>query len=112
MLLLAVSPVAGVSSYAWLAGAAFVIGIGAGMINPASRNAGLQLAPESSSTLAALRSMCMQIGAMIAISIATAVIAGSGDPGGVQAWVYVVAALLLVVSLPLIARVPEHYGSW
>jgi hypothetical protein len=54
----------------------------------------------------------MQIGAMTAISIATATIAGSDDPGGIQAWVYVMAALLLIAALPLIAHVPEHHGSW
>jgi MFS family permease len=111
-LLLAISPVGGIPSYAWLAGSAFLVGVGAGTINPASRNAGLQLALERSSTIAAIRSMCMQIGAMTAISIATATIAGSDDPGGIQAWVYVMAALLLIAALPLIAHVPEHHGSW
>jgi hypothetical protein len=95
-----------------LAGAAFLVGAGYGGINPASRNAGLQLAPGHASTLAALRSMSMQIGSMITVSVATAVLASSNDPGGIQAWVYVAAALLLVASLPLITRVPEHRGSW
>jgi EmrB/QacA subfamily drug resistance transporter len=111
-LLLALSPLAGVPPYAWLAGSAFLVGAGSGAINPASRNAGLQLAPEHSSTLAALRSMGRQIGAIIAISIATAIIASADDPGRMQAWVYVMAALLIVAALPLIARVPEHHGSW
>jgi EmrB/QacA subfamily drug resistance transporter len=112
LLLLALSPVAGIPPYAWLAGSAFLVGAGAGVINPASRNAGLQLAPEYSSTLAALRSMCLQIGTIVTISIVTAILASSNDPGSIQAWVYVVAALLLVVALPLITRLPEHHGSW
>jgi MFS family permease len=112
MILLALSPVAGIPPYAWLACSAFLIGVGAGAINPASRNAGLQLALEHSSTLAALRTMSLQIGSMTAISIATAALAGSDNPGGTQAWVYVMAALLLIAVLPLIARIPEHHGSW
>ena len=112
MLLLALRPVAGIPPYEWLAGSAFLVGVGAGAINPASRNAGLQLAPEQSSTLAALRSMCMQIGSIVAISIATAILASSQHPGVVQAWVDVTAALLLLAALPLITRMPEHYGSW
>ena len=112
LLLLALRPVDGIPPYAWLAGAAFLVGAGYGGINPASRNAGLQLAPGHASTLAALRSMSMQIGSMITVSVATAVLASSNDPGGIQAWVYVAAALLLVASLPLITRVPEHRGSW
>jgi EmrB/QacA subfamily drug resistance transporter len=112
MLLLALSPIAGIPPYWWLAGSAFLIGVGTGMINPASRNAGLQLAPGQASTLAALRSMCLQLGSMITISIATAILASFGDPGSTQAWIYVAAALMLVAALPLIARVPEHRGSW
>jgi EmrB/QacA subfamily drug resistance transporter len=112
MLLLALSPPAGIPPYGWLTGAAFLVGVGSGMINPASRNAGLQLAPDQASTLAALRSMCLQLGSMITISIATAVLASSDDPGRIQAWVFAMAALLLIAALPLIALVPEHRGSW
>jgi MFS family permease len=112
ILLLALSPVAGIAPYAWLAGSAFLVGIGRGVNNPASRNAGLQLAPEHSSTLAALRTMCMQIGTIITISIDTAILANSHDAGRMQAWLFAAAAALLVAALPLISMVPEHRGSW
>jgi EmrB/QacA subfamily drug resistance transporter len=112
MLLLALRPVAAIPPYGWLAGSAFLVGVGTGMSNPASRNAGLQLAPGQASTLAALRSMCLQLGSMVTISIATAFLASSDDPGSIQAWVYVAAALMRVATMPLIARVPEHRGSW
>lgn len=111
-LLLALNPTVGVPPYAWLAGSALLVGAGSGVINPASRNAGLQLAPEHSSTLAALRTMSRQIGSIIAISIATTIVASAGDPGRSQAWVYVMAALLLVAALPLITQIPEYHGSW
>ena len=110
--LLAFAPAAGVSPYAWLAGAAFLVGAGRGTLNPASRNAGLQLEPEQASTLAAMRSMGMNIGTITTIAIATAVISGAADPGRVQAGVYVAAALGLVAALPLIGRITEHRGSW
>lgn len=112
MVLLAFNPLAGITPYAWLAGSAFVVGVGSGVVNPSGRNAGLQLAPKHSSTIAALRSMCRQIGSIVIVSIATAVLASSDNPGGIQTWVYVVAAILLVAALPLITRVPEHHGSW
>jgi MFS family permease len=112
MLLLALSPVAGIPPYAWLAASSFLVGAGSGAINPASRNAGLQLAPEHSSTLAALRTMCLQIGSITTIAVATAVLSSSYDPGGIQALVYGMTALLLVAALPVIAHVPEHHGSW
>ena len=112
MLLLALRPVAGIAPYAWLAGAAFLVGLGRGANNPASRNAGLQLAPEQASTIAALRTMCMAIGTIVTISIDTAILANSPDPGRIQAWLFAATAALFVVALPLIARVPEHRGSW
>ncbi|HEX4410913.1 MAG TPA: MFS transporter [Xanthobacteraceae bacterium] len=112
MLLLGVSPVAGIPPYVWLAGSALLVGIGRGANNPASRNAGLQLAPEYSSTLAALRTLSMQIGTIITISVDTAILASSNDPGHTQAWLFALGAALLFVALPLITRVPEHRGSW
>jgi len=112
MLLLALGPPGGIPAYAWLASAAFLVGAGRGANNPASRNAGLQLAPGQSSTIAALRTMCMSIGTIITISIDTAILASSHDPGRTQAWLFGLAGVLLAAALPLISRVPEHRGSW
>jgi MFS family permease len=110
--LLALSPEAGISPYIWLAFSAFLVSAGSGTINPATRNAGLQLEPERSSTLAALRSMSMQIGTIVMITIATALLATSRKPRVTEAQIFLVSALVLVASLPMIARVPEHRGSW
>lgn len=112
MLLLALSPVAGITPFAWLCASTFLVGAGRGMNNPASRNAGLQLAPKSASTLAALRTMCMQVGTIVMITADTALLASSHDPGRMQALLYGVAAALVMASLSLIPRVPEHSGSW
>ena len=112
MALLALHPVAGIPPYAWLAGGAFLVGLGRGVNNPASRNAGLQLAPEHASTLAALRTMCMSIGTIVTVSIVTAILASSHDPGRTQAWLFAAIATLYIAALPLITRVPEHRGSW
>lgn len=110
--LLAAYPPSGISPYLWLAIATFLIGAGFGAINPASRNAGLQLAPESAATLAAVRSGGMQVGAIITVSVATALLAASTDPGVTQAWFYAAAAGVFVLALTLVSRVPEHRGSW
>ena len=112
MLLLSISPLAGIPPYAWLAGSAFLIGAGRGANNPASRNAGLQLAPEHASTIAALRTMCMAIGTIVTISVDTAILANSNDLGDTQAWLLAAIAAVLVAALPLITRVPEHRGFW
>lgn len=108
---LALDP-SGISPYAWLAIASCVIGIGSGLSDPASRNAGLQLAPGKSSTIAALRSTGRQFGSIMAISITTAVLAQAAHPGKTQAVVFLAFAVLMVLCLPTIMRIPEHRGSW
>lgn len=110
--LLAFQPQWEISPYYWLAGGAFLIGIGMGIISPPARNAGLQLAPEESATIAALRSLCLQLGSIVSIAIFTAVIAGSQIAGEAQASIYIVVAVVFLIFLPVISKVPEHKGSW
>ncbi|MGB6241297.1 MAG: MFS transporter [Castellaniella sp.] len=112
MVLLALPPVPGAPPFAWLAATAFLLGMGTGTVNPASRNAGLQLAPQAASTLAALRTLAIQIGTITFVSVVTMVLSTSSDPGLSQAWIYGTWSVLVLASLPLIARVPEHRGAW
>jgi EmrB/QacA subfamily drug resistance transporter len=102
----------GISPYLWLAITACVVGTGTGISSPASRNACLQLAPDQSPALAALRTTGRQIGQIIAVSVSTTIIAQSADPGTMLARVFIAFAVVCVVCLPVIARIPEHRGSW
>lgn len=111
MVVLAISPV-GVSPYVWLTAATFGVGLGIGWSGPASRNACLQLAPQHASSLASLRTMGRQVGSITSISIATAVISHGTEPGLAQAYVFAATGALLLLALPVIARVPEHRGAW
>jgi EmrB/QacA subfamily drug resistance transporter len=110
LLMMALSP--DISAYAWLAIAAAITGCGMGLSVPASNNASLQLAPDQVAAIAGLRGMFRQSGSIIAVSVTTAIIARSSDPGIVQAHVFVVFAILLLVLLPLIRLVPDHHGNW
>jgi MFS family permease len=112
MLMLALPPVGGIRPYLWLAVAAALVGAGSGALNPPTRNAGLQLAPDQSSTLAALRTLSLQIGTIATVSISTAVLANTAAPGSAQAWIYVAIAILLLAALPIVSRIPEHFGRW
>jgi EmrB/QacA subfamily drug resistance transporter len=100
------------SPYVWLALGAAITGIGMGMSVPATNNASLQLAPDQVAAIAGLRGMFRQSGAITAVSVTTAVIARSADPGVAQAHVFLVFAALLVLLLPLVRLVPEHHGNW
>jgi MFS family permease len=101
-----------VSPYLWLAIAAGITGCGMGLSIPASNNASLQLAPDQVAAIAGLRGMFRQSGSIAAVSVTTAVIARSADPGTAQAYVFIVFAALLLLCLPLVFLVPEHKGSW
>ncbi|WP_062130359.1 MFS transporter [Paraburkholderia monticola] len=110
--LLAAHPMGGFSAYTWLAGAAFLIGAGGGGLNPATRNAGLQLAPQSSSTLASIRTMSLQVGQITTVSVVTAILTRVSNPSHTQALLYVLSALIFVAALALVGRIPEHKGAW
>ena len=110
LVMMSLSP--GLSAYAWLAIAAAITGFGMGLSVPASNNASLQLAPDQVAAIAGLRGMFRQSGSIIAVSVTTAIIARSSTPGLVQAHVFVVFAILLVLLLPLIRLVPDHHGNW
>lgn len=111
-LLLALDPFGISSPYYWMMGATFLIGCGMGIISPPARNAGLQLAPKESATLAALRSLCIQLGSIISIAVAAAIISGSAYPGRVQSYIYIGIAAFFALMLPVIRGVPEHKGAW
>jgi MFS family permease len=98
--------------YAWLSIAAGVAGIGMGMATPASNNAIMQLAPAQIGAISGLRGMFRQGGAIMSISVVTALVARSGDSGSTLAIALVVFAGIIVLSLPLILLVPEHKGGW
>ena len=100
------------SPYAWLSIGAAVSGLGMGMSVPASNNASLQLAPDQVAAISGLRGMFRQSGAITAVAVTTALIARSAHPGVMQAWVFVVFAVILVLLVPLVRMVPEHRGGW
>jgi MFS family permease len=100
------------SPYAWLAIAAAITGFGMGLSVPAANNASLQLDPDQVAAIAGLRGMFRQSGSIIAVSVTTAIIARSADPGPAQAHVFLVFVILLLAMLPLVMLVPDHHGTW
>lgn len=112
LVLVASSPQFGLSPWTWLASATFLVGAGNGAINPAMRNAGLQLAPESASMIAALRTLSLQIGSITTVSVVTAILAHQQDVGTVLGWIYACLALVRLVAMRLIRHIPEQRGAW
>jgi len=111
-LLLALAPRWGLSPWAWLAAAAVFTGAGGGVMGPASRNAALQLVPERAATMSALRATAQEFGVIVALAVITSVMAGASDQSAVLAASYAAMAVLSLLVLPVVARVPEHRGAW
>jgi EmrB/QacA subfamily drug resistance transporter len=111
LLMMALTPPS-LSPYAWLAIGTGITGCGMGLSTPASNNASLQLAPDQVAAVAGLRGMFRQAGAITAVSVTTAIIARSAQPGAVQAHVFLIFAALIVLMLPLVKLVPDHHGTW
>lgn len=111
--LISISPRFGMGPYAWLSIGAGFTGLGTGIANPASRNASLQLAPDDVAAISGLRQMFLYIGIVFSVSVVSAILNRSQDPGLAQAHIYwFVVGLIFVVVLPLVMLVPEHKGKW
>jgi EmrB/QacA subfamily drug resistance transporter len=112
-LLLSVAPRWGIDPLLWLSLCVGIAGLGLGAVNPAGSNACLQLAPDEVAAITGLRAMFINLGIIFSVSITTAILNRSTDPGLAQAHVFWVAgAIIFLVVLPLITRVPEHKGNW
>lgn len=111
-LMLAIEPLWGTGAFGWLAAATFLVGFGFGFMSPAARNAGIQLAPQQSANLAAIRSLGLQMGQIVSIAIATAIISASTNPGHAQGMVYLGLTILLTTTIPIVSKVPEKKGTW
>jgi EmrB/QacA subfamily drug resistance transporter len=104
---------ADVSPYLWLALSGAIAGIGMGLSVPATNNATMQLARDQLAGVAGLRGMFRQSGSIMGVSITTAILASSNNPGETLSTVFIVfAAILVCVAVPVVFLVPEHRGRW
>ena len=103
----------GITPYAWLAVAAGLMGLGNGIAAPATNNATLSFAPGEVASIAGLRGMFRQIGAIVAISVTTAIVARSAHPGIQLGHSFMVFSVVIVfVVVPLVFTVPNRRGTW
>ncbi|NLB63447.1 MAG: MFS transporter [Fibrobacter sp.] len=112
LIMLAISPKMGIPPVWWLAGGVFIVGWAAGTMSPAARNAGIQLAPQESANIAAIRSLGLQFGHILTVSISTALITAFSPAYAIQALVYAGLAVLVLSTLLIIPKIPENHGHW
>jgi hypothetical protein len=56
--------------------------------------------------------MFRQAGFLIGVSVITAILARSAQPGITQAHAYLVTAIIVLAVLPLIFLIPDYRGKW
>ena len=72
----------------------------------------MQLAPDQVAQIAGLRGMFRQSGGILSVSITTALLARSSNPGITQAYTFLVEAALMAALVGLVFLVPDHKGRW
>ena len=72
----------------------------------------MQLAPDQVAAISGLRGMFRQSGSILCVSIVTAVLARSANPGIAQSHVFWVLALILVATSGVTLTIKDHRGSW
>jgi EmrB/QacA subfamily drug resistance transporter len=112
LIMLAVPDPAGFPPYGWLAGWSLLTGLGMGVAAPATNNATLQLAPDQVAQIAGLRGMFRQSGGILCVSVTTALLARSTNPGITQADTFIVEAVVMLALIGLVFLVPDHKGRW
>ncbi len=108
--LLAISAPLHLSTYLWLAFGAGCDGRCIGVLTPGTNNAVLYLVPEHTAAVSGLRGMFRQCGGIIGVSVTTAVLARSSNPGLVQAHAFLIFAGILLLSVPLVLTFPGLPG--
>jgi hypothetical protein len=83
-----------------------------GLAGPAANNAGMHLVRDDVTAVSGLRIMFRQIGGIAAVSVTTAAVTASDDPGLAAAICFAVLAGLLTAAAVAAARLPNHRGRW
>jgi MFS family permease len=94
--------------FTWLGLSALVCGVGVGIAGPPANNAAVQLMPDKVAAISGLRAMFRQTGGIIAITLSAVVVGGGPGEGTALGRVFLVFAVLTVLTIPAILRVPER----
>jgi len=89
-----------------------VCGIGAGIANPASNNACIELMPEKVATITGLRGMFKSLGAALGTSLITFILHFSSNPRNGFRIIFISFGLVLLFTIPLVFLMPSGKKEW
>jgi EmrB/QacA subfamily drug resistance transporter len=81
-------------------------GIGLGIVNPPSNNAGIEIMPSKVSSITGLRGMFRSVGGVISTTIILYLLSVYDDQGDGLRDIFLVMALLTLITIPLILLMP------
>jgi MFS family permease len=90
-----------------LAGTVGLSGVAMGLFMPSSNNAALDLLPDRVGIIAGLRQFFRQVGGMIGTAGIVVALSISPDKAAGMREIYVVLALLLIITIPLACLIPD-----
>jgi EmrB/QacA subfamily drug resistance transporter len=91
----------------WLGVVLFISGAGSGLATPAANNACIELMPDRISTITGLRGTFRQLGTTFGITLSTVVIQLIRDPSQAYFVTFLVWAIVLLATTPLVFLMPE-----
>jgi EmrB/QacA subfamily drug resistance transporter len=89
-----------------------VSGIGAGIANPASNNACIELMPEKVATITGLRGMFKTVGGALGVPLITLILHSSSNPDKGFRITFLSFGLVLLLAIPLVFLMPTGKKGW
>ncbi len=83
-----------------------ICGVGQGTCSPAANNACIELMPDKVATISGLRGMFRQLGSALGVSVSTIILNTMTDISHAFRIVFVIAALLMLVAIPMVFSMP------
>lgn len=84
-----------------------IVGVGVGLATPASNNASIDLLPDRAAAITGLRGMFRHTGGIVGVSTTTLVLSFFTDQAAGMQAIFLAAALLLQLTIPLAMMIPD-----
>ncbi len=85
---------------------ALLVGLGAGLVSPASNNACIELMPDKVSSITGLRQISRRMGGTFSIGVSTLILQSSASMAQGFTWVFMISSILMLLAVPVALAMP------